>query len=105
MSRIGSPLEQAQLTVTRLNRAATDLGLHFNDHRPIFVLDSHSITVGPNDDEAVTVYDIAVNGYEFEDYNRLATMLEQLAEAQAPKPHGHEMPGQMRLFDPANPGV
>ena len=99
MSRIGSPLEQAQLTVTRLNRAVTDLGLHFNDHRPIFVLDSHSITVGPNDDEAVTVYDIAINGYEFEDYNRLAFMLELLAERTPKLQHSHQMPGQQQLFE------
>lgn len=99
MSGDPSPRELAELTVRRLNRASSDLGLTLGG-RPLFALQSRRL---PDvvDDRAVwiDVFDVELNAIEFEDYNKLATMLEQFAERQVAPARQPETVGQQNLFE------
>lgn len=77
MSPNSSPRDFAELTIRRLNRAATDLGLTLHG-RPLFVLEYAKLDDDVHGD--IHVFDISLNAVEFEDYAVLATALEKLAE-------------------------
>lgn len=87
MSASPSPRELAELLVRRLNRAAGDLGLTLRG-RPLFALASVSVPIDADPDGQATVetngdielFDIELGAEEWEDYDRLATALETLAE-------------------------
>jgi hypothetical protein len=83
MSSTHTPRELAELLVRRLNQAANDLGLTLRG-RSLFALQSRRL---PDvvDGQAVwiEVFDIELTAEEFEDYNRLATALEKLAQTLA----------------------
>lgn len=97
MSAATSPRELAELTVRRLNRAATDLGLTLRG-RPLFALVNYDIPAD-GDEEAIEVYDIELNAEEIEEYSALATQLEQLAERQVPASPAAQTTGQQNLFE------
>jgi len=108
MSSTPSPRELVELTLRRLNRAATDLGLTPGD-RPLFRLDDFSFDMDDDNGESSTieVYDIDLTIDELDDYSKLATALEKLAEQLAAHKHNQavfrphrEIDGQMQMFDP-----
>lgn len=106
-----SSLEHAQLTVTRLNRAASDLGITLKG-APLFVLDEHHIDATSVRvdaelfvDPVVVVYDIAINTTEFNDYAELATALEKLVDRVKPALAPAPGPGQGRFFAEDDEGL
>jgi hypothetical protein len=83
MSSTHTPRELAELLVRRLNLAANDLGLTLRG-RPLFALVvMSSVPVDEDDPDAIEVFDIELTAEEFEDYNRLADVLEKLAQTLA----------------------
>lgn len=112
--------ELGTLAVRRLNRVAADLGL-IPEGTDLFVLDEFTFELKEEDIQdsdqgdlqpgPVTIYDVAVNLDEIEDWADLATKLEKLAEKLArvdargkelTKAFGHgvadgEVKGQMQL--------
>jgi hypothetical protein len=89
-----SSLEHAQLTVTRLNRAASDLGITLKG-ASLFVLDEHYFDA--DETTCPPVYDIAINTTEFNDYAELATALEKLVDRVKPALTPKPGPGQGQL--------
>lgn len=111
MSADVSPRDLVELTVRRLNRASSDLGLTLRG-RPLFVTAAFSFDLevadGSGNHEQVEMFDIEMTAEEVEDYAKLATQLEKLAEALAAHNHNQavfslaigrdgEIPGQLAL--------